>query len=362
MKKLLTIVVLICIAVTSQAFALQHPDKEFKIFQFPRDMMPRIDGDTSDWDMVGDQYAYGSDLLNDTEDGHGTDIDPNDFRCTVKVGWVNGMNRLYFLYEAYDDFWDFGRFDELTGGYNNDIFEIAVDADLSGGPFINNPQLQDDRVNNHFQFSGYHAQNYHIFTPPVNNQWCLLWGAQPWVCRFPWANYAYDYNFKHGESGKLILECWITPFDYAPYDGPSRAVISNLVEDTIIGLSWSILEFDGGKRDGHINLAHDVRMVHTGDYLCAFRLMPLEERFLPKLEARWSFNVVDMDRRMVYFKDESIGNITKWTWHFGDGETSNERNPVHQYKERGVYYVAWLEVEGPDGKSRHSKHWDVMVK
>ena len=362
MIRMFLVALLIFVTAFSQAQALQRPELEFKIFQFSRDMIPDIDGKTDDWDIVGEEYIYTSELLNDTEDGHGTDIDPKDFRCKVRVGWIKGMNRLYFLYEAYDDFWDFGRFDELRGGYNNDIFEIAVDADLSGGPFINNPQLKDDRIDNHFRFSGVHGQNYHIFTPPVNNQWCLLWGSQPWVCRFPWANYAYDYNFKHGESGNLVLECWITPFDYAPYDGPERAVISKLVENTIIGLSWSILEFDGGKRDGHINLAHDVRMVHTGDYLCAFRLMPLDKRFEPELEARWSFKIVDMDRRLLYFKDESIGNITKWTWHFGDGETSNEQFPIHQYKKPGVYYVVWLEVEGPDGKSRHSKHWDVMIK
>ena len=47
---------------------------------------------------------------------------------------VKGMNRLYFLYEAYDDFWDFGRVEEsMKNGYQNDIFEIALDADLSGG-------------------------------------------------------------------------------------------------------------------------------------------------------------------------------------------------------------------------------------
>ena len=361
MIRMFIMFLLILVMTLSQVQALERPEMEFKIFQFPRNMIPCIDGKTDDWDIVGEEYTYRTDLLNDTEDGHGTNIDPEDFHCTVRVGWVEDLNRLYFLYEAYDDFWDFGRFDELKGGYNNDIFEIAVDADISGGPFINNPQIEN-RVDNHFRFSGVHGQNYHIFTPPVNNQWCLLWGSQPWVCRFPWANHAYDYDFKPGESGHLVLEFWVTPFDYAPYDGPERAVISKLEENTIIGLSWSILEFDGGKRDGHINLAHDVRMVHTGDYLCAFRLMPLEKRFQPELEARWSFKVVDMDRSLVYFKDESIGNITQWTWHFGDGETSHEQFPIHQYKKPGIHYVVWLEVEGPDGKSRHSKHWDVMVK
>src|SRR3989339_1303551 len=240
------------------ADALVRPELEFKIFQFPTNMIPRIDGNIDDWNMVGPEYTYGTDLLNDTEDGHGTNIDPKDLDVKVRVGWVKDLNRLYFLYEAYDDYWDFGRF--TGGGYQNDIFEIVIDGDISGGPFISNPQIKEN-ITNHFRFSGVHAQNYHLFTPPVNNQWCLVWGCQPWISRFPYANYAYNYSFKPGESGKLIFEFWVTPFDYAPFDAPERAVESKLEENTIIGLSWSILDFDGGKRDGHVNLAHNVNMV-----------------------------------------------------------------------------------------------------
>ena len=37
--------------------------------------------------------------------------------------------------------------------------------------------------------------------------------------------------------------------------------------------------------------------------LCAFQLMPLEAQFLKTIEAQWTFRVVDMDRRLVAFKD-----------------------------------------------------------
>ena len=134
--------------------------------------MPRIDGQLDDWKMVPHTYKYGTDWLNDTEDGLGTDIQPEDLRVTVSVGWVKGLNRLYFLYEAYDNYWDFGRFNPQ--GYLNDIFEIVVDGDLSGGPFIFNPIYPEEEMgwashtaaylDNHFSFSGVHAQNYHIFT------------------------------------------------------------------------------------------------------------------------------------------------------------------------------------------------------
>ena len=368
-RKFLTVFILfagILIAI-SDSLALVRPDVEFKIFQFPKNMIPRVDGDSSDWDIAGNEYTYRTDQLDGSRGGHTGEIDTTDIDVSVKVGWVKGLNRLYFLYEAYDDYWDFGIFDEnavIRGrGYQNDIFEICVDADLSGGPFILNAQIED-KDEGHSRFAGVHAQNYHIFTPPINNQWCLVWGCQPWIAEFPWANYEYSYDFEPGESGHLTLECWITPFDYASYDGPAHSVISKLVEDTIIGISWAILDFDHGKKDGpgNSNLAHNRDSVKDASALCAFRLMPLEKRFLPVLEAGWSFEIVDAGRKLVYFKDESIGEISEWLWHFGDGETSTERNPLHRYKQPGHRYTVWLDVKGGDGSSRHSKHWNVIIR
>jgi PKD repeat protein len=89
--------------------------------------------------------------------------------------------------------------------------------------------------------------------------------------------------------------------------------------------------------------------------------MPLEARYKKAIDARWSFMVTDMARRIVVFKDESEGKITNWLWDFGDGNTSSEQNPIHQYKEAGKYIVI-LNIDGPAGKSRMSKVWDVAVK
>ena len=221
----------------SPSHALQRTDTEFEIFQFPADMIPRIDGQTDDWAMVPDRYAYGTDQLSDTVKGNLTNYDPEDLDVTVRVGWVKGLNRLYFLYEAYDDYWN------MYYKYG-DLFEVAIDADRSGGPNIANPQI-DDPWESHFLFKGVHAQNYHMFTPPGEGRdWGFVWGNQPWIGRLPYANHAYSYDFEEGESGDLVMEFWITPFDYAPYDGPERAVVSKLEENGLIALSWSILDFD----------------------------------------------------------------------------------------------------------------------
>jgi hypothetical protein len=89
--------------------------------------------------------------------------------------------------------------------------------------------------------------------------------------------------------------------------------------------------------------------------------MPLEPQFLKPLDCKWTLQIVDMDRRLVAFKDESIGKTTSWNWNFGDGETSTEQNPIHTYKAAGSYVVV-LSVEGPEGKSSFSRVWDVSLK
>ncbi|WP_235941704.1 PKD domain-containing protein [Cyclobacterium roseum] len=352
---------------TEGSFATAREGRVFKIYQFSPENMPYIDGKAGDWERVPDSYTYGTSLLKDTEDGHGAEIDTTDIDVRVKVGWVKGMNRLYFLYEAYDDFWDFKRFNPK--GYLNDIFEIVVDGDFSGGPFIYNPLRPEARkwgnhpahIQNHLEFSGYHAQNYHIFTPPVNGSWVLIWGSQPWVAAFPHAHQAYDFDFKQGESGKLTLEFWITPYDHAPYEGAELAVESKLYENKVIGLSWSVLDFDGGDREGHYNLSHDTRMVSDASYLCAFRLMPLEKDQLPDIKADWTFSLVKNKARTVAFKDESVGEMEAWYWDFGNGDYSREQHPVYQYPESGVHYNVTLEVSGRGGKDKKTRFWEVMI-
>lgn len=56
----------------------------------------------------------------------------------------------------------------------------------------------------------------------------------------------------------------------------------------------------------------------------------------------------------VTFTDGSTGSPTKWSWDFGDGATSVERNPVHLYSLANTYTVK-LDVENEGGKSSRSK-------
>jgi hypothetical protein len=345
------------------AWPLDRPGTVFKVFQFPADKIPRIDGNPDDWQIVPDDYAIGMDqLVNDADKA--ARPDPKNLDVKVKVGWVKGLNRLYFLYEAYDNYWDFSR-----PGLHNDIFELVVDGDLSGGPLV--PRFQATKELSereaHFSMHGVQAQNYHIMTPPLGKDWALAWGCNSYVKRLPYANAAYNYHFKPGESGKLILEFWITPFDYAGCEGPGRAVESVLRENKLIGMSWAVLDYDDAASEAHAfwNLSRQHTMYGKADELVAFRLMPLEPP-LRKFDADWSFQVIDANRRLVAFedrtafKDDADAKATTWKWDFGDGAASTERNPIHQYEKAGDYIVK-LEVTGPEGQSAREKIWDVSL-
>jgi hypothetical protein len=337
-------------------------------------MIPRIDGNADDWAMVPEDYAIGIDQLVD-DTGKFKAPDKTNLDVHVKVGWVKGLNRLYFLYEAYDNYWDFSRSD-----LHNDIFEVVVDGDVSGGPLIDiyhrdiwTPEavgqarsVIDPRISRsdaHWSFHGVQAQNYHIFTPPGDKDWAMVFGCAQYIKELPYANAAYNYNFKPGEAGKLVLEFWITPFDYSPCDGPQRAVESVLTENQLIGLSWAVLDSDDVNGSGHPfwNLSRKHTMYGNASDLVAFRLMPLEPQFKKPIAANFSYKVADMDRRLVAFKDESDGKIASWKWDFGDGATSTEQNPMHQYKD-GRDYTVILDIEGPAGKARRSKVGGVSVK
>ena len=206
--------------------------QEFKVYQFPADKVPAIDGNTHDWDCVPADYKITETALKEDERKH-AQPDTTTLKVSVKVGWCAETQKLYFLYEAYDNYW---RFSENS--LNTDIFEVVVDGDCSGGPFIDrfHPTAPKDVWQAWFKFHGCHAQNYHIFTPAHGNDWCMLWGPQVWLKQKPYADYAYQYSFKEGEPGKLTLEFYITPFDHADADGPELSCPTLLKEGNEIGL------------------------------------------------------------------------------------------------------------------------------
>lgn len=45
------------------------------------------------------------------------------------------------------------------------------------------------------------------------------------------------------------------------------------------------------------------------------------------------------DNLRAIFTDTSSGHPIRWNWHFGDGGSSRQQNPVHHYADAGTYVV-----------------------
>jgi len=64
----------------------------------------------------------------------------------------------------------------------------------------------------------------------------------------------------------------------------------------------------------------------------------------------------------VRFLDESKGPISSWHWYFGDGDSSNDTNPVHTYDSAGVYNVILKVIHEPtEGEDTEEKKRYVVA-
>jgi len=71
---------------------------------------------------------------------------------------------------------------------------------------------------------------------------------------------------------------------------------------------------------------------------------------LTQLTARFT-PFMAVNSTVVQFIDQSYdpdGNIVAWNWDFGDGLTSNEQNPKHEYSLAGNYVVSLTVTDDDD--------------
>jgi PKD repeat protein len=72
----------------------------------------------------------------------------------------------------------------------------------------------------------------------------------------------------------------------------------------------------------------------------------------PVVQADFSFSPTSPTvGTSVQFTDKSTGNITSWSWKFGDGATSTQKNPAHAYSSAGSYNVALTVSDGTTSNS-----------
>jgi len=85
MRKSLTFTLITGFVLFLPLKSYSQSDTVFKIFQFPADKIPGIDGNSDDWDIVPGSYMVGSDQLRDDEKKHSAP-DPANLDIKVKTG------------------------------------------------------------------------------------------------------------------------------------------------------------------------------------------------------------------------------------------------------------------------------------
>ena len=124
--------------------------------------------------------------------------------------------------------------------------------------------------------------------------------------------------------------------------------------------SW-FWNFSDGTTSTERNPAHTFSVVGTynvfltvmgpGGTSVVSRQVIVENPVSPPPNAMFSSNVSSgVAPVTVQFNNHSTGNITEYTWSFGDGSLSNEPSPIHTFSFAGNYTVT-LYVTGPGGSS-----------
>ena len=324
----------------------------YQCFQFPDDRVPTMDGDLTDWEIVGDEYVQDIFQLLDF---HFDDAelrrtyDPAGLDLRVRTGYNVSANRIYVAAEYYDDF---HNMDRLTTAHrqvgHDDIFELVVDADRSGREFVYDASRK--------WVQNTHAQNYHVYFHEREGNHLWAWGDQVWLEEEPYGKAANVFDGVHGSAGLCVLEFWVTPYNYAHPDGPQFSARAELAAGDTIGMTYAILDFDEVEKDRHFwALADTIRMYCNADFASDFVLAPLEERLskLPVADFRSRAPSVDAPRS-VQFDNRTTGEPTGFVWDFGDGETSAERDPLHRFEAAGTYTVT-LEARNQWGSCRKRK-------
>ncbi len=85
----------------------------------------------------------------------------------------------------------------------------------------------------------------------------------------------------------------------------------------------------------------------SGCFAYTYELIQVGDSIAEPCEAAFTAYPDSNSSYYYQFIDQSSGNITNWSWNFGDGMSSELQNPTHGYVEPGLYAVC-LSIQGAD--------------
>ncbi len=266
MKKIIVMAAVLGLVLTTFTPSSAHvpSEKNFVALQVPISdsgvQNLEVNGDLSEWDNVPSAFWTTHDDLTEFVTGTQGEPDAGNLAERIIIGWSPETNFIYVMEEKFDQLW-YGQ-----GEDNNDLLELVIDADHSGGQFYGG-ELSE-------RFYSAEAQNWKtVFDAPDSP--IVLWGGGIWAAVEPYAGLGWNVDGEDGGPATLWAESWFTPFDDLPGDstGPDddRVIIHDLTEGEVIGFGMAIQDDDNGPGAGYNGY-----WVHTGDvnvYLTADALV-----------------------------------------------------------------------------------------
>ncbi len=138
-------------------------------------------------------------------------------------------------------------------------------------------------------------------------------------------------------------------FNYNPIIG-CNPVTSNFTASTTetVSLIW---DFNDGNVINSTDTMTTHAYTHAGSYIpkiiltdntgCQVPIIGKETIVVNGITTGFNFeSKIVCDSATISFLDSSLSNdlITNYNWYLGDGNSSTEKNPIHQYSSNGIYY------------------------
>ncbi|MFN0174667.1 MAG: PKD domain-containing protein [Saprospiraceae bacterium] len=195
----------------------------------------------------------------------------------------------------------------------------------------------------------------------------------------PAGNFPYLIQYAMGDSNALSLVDTINVIDSADYHFPSNITWEQFLGAELgpdgriyivhSGLGYSTVQYPNVKGKD-CKLVHDkpfygVTIGSAIPYMPNYRLGPLDGSPCDTLGLNnipvANFRVDDtLSFLSRYFYDLSHHEPATWFWNFGDGATSIEQSPLHQFDSAGIYQVC-LTVSNQYGSDTHCRTLSLGV-
>ena len=252
----------------------------YRAFQFPDHLVPAIDGDLTDWEVVGDSYTILTGQFHDlVAEAEASDSD--DFAARLMVGWNKAENRLYIAAQVHDDIHQIDRpAGSATVIWKDDAMVLFIDADHSGGQFANFTELSHEEWRRR---NGTEASHFVLAGPSPDEDFFVNYSAAAWYALSdgPYTRAAVEFVGVLGGEGVTNYEVMLVPFDRIDINAVFQSEEHVLRENEILGFNVEFNDFDVNSElfDAKWSLSGQYNSNRFSDRFTDLILMPLEGTF-----------------------------------------------------------------------------------